>query len=423
MKNFRRFFKKISCVSLIYLLSFSTCMVSSGCTPKKEWVFKSENITLTSDEYVYYLFVHLLQANQMVAPSENMFMQQQNTDIDLKKLQEGKIKGKPALDWVKDETIKQLKTVIISKIYADRVGISETMQSQQEMQMNQIELDSIIDKLNQEMGFADLGISKQTMCNILENEIKMRSLHENLFKEGGEQYITEEELTEFIKNHYVKSKQISISKEIDLSETNESKEDDKSDENVEEPKENSKVSVGEWTKGLLDKLKNKQATLEDIQKEVNKVSNKNKDKDEESEDKDQKEQEDENISVESKVDFKKSSDESEEDEENLLSPTNSSLVNMISEMAIDSDPELKEDDMNFYIVLRESLEDEDIQNVKQQANQKLAIQKFNNFIKEQMDLKNVQINESMVNKYSSLKIAEKCYNHQSKMKKNQPKFP
>ncbi len=193
--------KAVTCVFLIFCLSLFTL---SGCSSKNDPVVQVEDYKVSSGMYAFILTQHILAAQQISS-------QTMSPSSDPEKIiSEGKIEDKPAVDWIKEQSVDAAKQIASINVEFDKLGL--TLSEEENNQIN----DSVekIYEQAEKQGYSKLGITKEDWQQIAEINPKVQKVNKEYFEEGKSRAISNEKVDEYTKNHGLKYKVITIDKPL-----------------------------------------------------------------------------------------------------------------------------------------------------------------------------------------------------------------
>ncbi|MDE5600630.1 MAG: hypothetical protein K2I60_03335 [Oscillospiraceae bacterium] len=202
--------KKATNLKAIFTMLLAFCIIVcafGGCSSQIDWIFKSGDYTLGSGEYLYIMMEEMYNAQSKAGITYNSDTIVKNEDV-MKKT----IDGKLASDWVKDNSIKQAKALLVSRIEFDNLNLSLSNEEQSEINSN---VDKYYTSLEKYYDAPNIGISKDSFVKYMEDNAKKSKVSDEYFGEGKSMQIKDDKKDEYSKTHGAKYKVIEISKDVD----------------------------------------------------------------------------------------------------------------------------------------------------------------------------------------------------------------
>lgn len=185
MKNIKKFTAAVLAAAMLTLFA--------GCGGDQSWSFKTDTVSLTAGTYIYNLLNCYYEAYDLVeSPDEaKNILDETVTDSD----NNTTTVEQYSYDNAETETIKMLAV--------------EQLMSDLGLELDRSEYDAALSYTSQIWGnikdqFEAYGISQESFnyC-YAEYTVKYGQVFEALYGEGGDKYVSDEELTEYFKDNYV----------------------------------------------------------------------------------------------------------------------------------------------------------------------------------------------------------------------------
>ncbi len=197
--------KSVTCVFLIFCLSLFTL---SGCSGKNDPVVQVEDYKVSSGMYAFILTQNInLAARYMISFSSQTMSPSSDPE---KIISEGKIEDKPAVDWIKEQSVNTAKTIAAIHVEFDKLGL--TLSEEENNQIND-SVEKMYPTLEKQ-GYSKLGTTKEDWQQLCEIDVKLSKVNEEYFGEGKSRAISDETVDEYTKSHGLKYKIVTIDKPL-----------------------------------------------------------------------------------------------------------------------------------------------------------------------------------------------------------------
>lgn len=350
--------KAVTCVFLIFCLSLFTL---SGCSGKDDPVVQVEDYKVSAGLYSLILANNIPAAQNII----NYSSQTMSPSSDLEKtISEGKIEDKPAVDWVKEQSVDKAKQIAAVNVEFDKLGL--TLSEEENNQIN----DSVekIYEQAEKQGISKLGITKEAFQQLLEYKVKFQKVKEEYFGEGKSRAISNETADEYTKSHGLKYKIVTIDKP--LSEKDES---------------SAKLLKNEGVasfKALVDKYMSQIANKKSID-EINAAYNKASEQ------------------PESALEYT-----FRYDEDRLGESLDFAEKQFVVDIKPGSPVTLKEDDAAYYIIQRFDIDQESVEKQREMSKAILSQIAQDDLLKELVDKYDIKVNQGAVDSHNPVEQAK-----------------
>lgn len=237
-KKGMKFMKKI----IASLLATATLLSFTSCGTDTSWVYKTEDVTITSGMYVGLS----LSAYESAKAVEGF----DATKTPYKQ----EIEGKNGLQWVKDEVESAVyRYIAIERKFAE-MGLP--FDTATENYLNSMS-EAYYTQYDQAYNYADNGFGLESYKKIQTNQYKNNAIFESLYDEGGSEAVPVDDLTSYFYENYGKVFYVPVS----------TKEIDEEGETVDRNKEDIDADIADIT-ARLEKGEDFQTILDDYFKEL-----------------------------------------------------------------------------------------------------------------------------------------------------------
>ncbi len=202
--------KKTNNLKAIFTMFLSFCIIIftfGGCSMQIDWIFKSGDYILGSGEYLYIMMEEMYNAQSKTEITYNS-----DTIVKNEEVMNKTIDGKLASNWVRDNSIKQAKALLVSRIEFDNLNLSLSNEEQSEINSN---VDKYYTSLEKYYDASNIGISKDSFVRYMEDNVKKSRVSDEYFGEGKPMQIKDDKKDEYSKAHGARYKIIEISKDVD----------------------------------------------------------------------------------------------------------------------------------------------------------------------------------------------------------------
>lgn len=353
--------KKIISMSIAAALAGS---LLSGCADVS-FAAKTENATVSVGQYIYHAFDNLMQAEEEleVTPS--------SSDSNFFKLT---IDDQSVEDWIANNAKKDLKACIGASIEFENLGLTltedektKTTTTDEEGNEVLISISDYYDNLDDYYHLSDLGISKQSLTDVLISEKKYEKVFNSYYGAGGSQEVSSQEILDYINTNGASYKMMTVAKRGSTS----TETSDGSSPNTLVATDESKAEVQSY----IDQI-NGGKSIDDVYHDYEYANGAT---------------DDTFVPLELEFVFK-------EDNTSTLEDNVSSAI--FEQAQIDGPAILIEGDYSFYIIQRYSVSDETISQNKEQALEYMKDDEFSDIMGQIADTKGYQENEAAFKEYT-----------------------
>lgn len=185
VENVRRVHPALRKLAALFLAGILALGLSSCDSTDKTWAMKRGDTTIPIGCYIYNFYVTTLNAPY-----------QEGVDSS-KSMLEQEIEGKPAETWIRENAIRSTKLMLAVDDMMNELGLSLSEEDQKQIETNtnsgwtqlSSALEKYVAKSSYQKAYTELNY-KYTM------------VFEALYGEGGEKEVPEEELLQYVKEHY-----------------------------------------------------------------------------------------------------------------------------------------------------------------------------------------------------------------------------
>lgn len=352
---------------LIGALVVGAMFCVGGCVPKEEWVFKCGDVKISSGEYVSLMIENFMEAKKHLGGDRNPNFQFGKDLLDKM------IGGQVAADWIEDKTKRHAKEWLLlsrefyKKNYSKKKGFKKY-----EIKSLDKDFDLEFADGKHRLAAHKIGLDKQAFIDKARNDAKCYSVLINEFGKGKPRYISEEKQREFTDQNFLKFKMLQLPKSVEnriYCETNDSNPGSKLEKKcgVKTPKELADKYIKQMADG---------GSIDDVIKSHNEFLGLKEAK------------------PEFNVVYKA-------EDENFHEKVPIEIRNMVSELAVDSGPALKEDEKFYFILQRFKLDEEDIKKTQSKSRMILFNKESDKFVDELDAQEEIEVNEKALKKYSA----------------------
>lgn len=199
--------KSVTCVFLIFCLSLFTL---SGCNSKNDTVVQFEDYQISSSMYTLILTQNISNAQHIIGSSS--LTTPPSFDLE-KAISEGKIEDKPAVDWIKEQSVDIAKQITAINVEFDKLGLTLSDEDNSEINKYKDYVEKAYEQ-TEKKGISQLGITKEAFQQLIEYQVKFAKISEGYFGEGKSRAISNEQIDEYTKNHGLKYKIVTIDKPL-----------------------------------------------------------------------------------------------------------------------------------------------------------------------------------------------------------------
>lgn len=353
--------KKIISMSVAAALAGS---LLSGCADVS-FAAKTESATISVGQFIYHVFDNLMQAEEEleVTPS--------SSDSNFFKLT---IDDQSVEDWIANNAKKDLKACVGASIEFENLGLTlteeektKTTTTDEEGKEVSISISEYYDNLDDYYHLSDLGISKQSLTDVLISEKKYEKVFDSYYGEGGSQEVSSQEISDYINTNGASYKMMTVTKQGSTS----TETTDASSPTTLTATDESKAEA----QGYVDQI-NGGKSIDDVYHDYEFANGTT---------------EDTFIPLELEFVFKEDNTSTLED--NVLSA-------LFEQAQIDGPAILIEGDYSFYIIQRYSVSDEIASQNKDQALEYMKDDEFSEIMGQMADAKGYQENEAAFKEYT-----------------------
>ena len=171
----------------------------AGCT-KTDYSMTADGDKINAGVYINYLLT------EMTSQMYSMYYAQEISDP--KEALEKDVEGENFKKYVKDKAIKDTKEFAAINAKFKELGLKLTKEQKAEIE------DSVSSSWEESGEFYESeGVSRESLKQINELSYKRQAIFEYYYYEGGIEEVTEDDLKTYVKDNYIRYKQISFTKE------------------------------------------------------------------------------------------------------------------------------------------------------------------------------------------------------------------
>ncbi|MCM1524337.1 MAG: hypothetical protein NC120_07745 [Ruminococcus sp.] len=167
----------------------------TGCGEKTTWGADIDQIRVPAGIFIYYLYNSYYTAQgRLSEETAELGSEAEETQPDLFSSQ---IEGKDSKQWIYDEATKSMQEYAAVEAKFDEYGLALTSE---EREAALIYCDQLWDYAGEY--YVGMGISQDSYNKIYLNSEKRSKLFEDIYSEGGEQAVSDEELKSYLDENY-----------------------------------------------------------------------------------------------------------------------------------------------------------------------------------------------------------------------------
>ncbi len=205
--------KKLKRAAAVLTAAAITASCAAGCS-NTDYAMTADDEKINAGVYINYL------VNEI---SNQMYMMYYSGEItDMNTCPDKEIDGKSFKDYVKDTALENLKEFAVISDKFEEFGLTLSEEEQDEIDAN-------VSSQWEQSGeyFEYQGISRKSLEKFYQTSYKRQAIFDYYYEEGGVQEVTNDDLTAFVNDNYIRMKLINIAKSADEDETAKKEEDEK----------------------------------------------------------------------------------------------------------------------------------------------------------------------------------------------------
>lgn len=340
-------------LAVILSATFAATMLS-GCGQDMSWSAKTNTVTTSVGQYIYYL------VNQTQQAEKKLDITSSTVDSDFFDMM---IDDQTAKDWIVNEAKKDLKNAIGAEIEFNNLGLVLTGEEESEIS-DQVE--NYYSTLEEYYQFSDLGISEDSFETVLTDQKKYDKVFDAYYGAGGSQEVSDQQITDYINSNGASYKEIELAKSSLTPTTG-----------VDGSSDNGKGQA----QGYVDEINNGSKSIENVNHDY-KIANGTTEED--------------YTPLEEEYVY-----QSDEEDSTLPDQVKSALF---EQAQVDGPAILVEDDYNFYIVQRYTPSADMVNTQKEDALDDMKDDEFSEQLAQIVDTQNYQENSAVFEKYNPVSV-------------------